>query len=147
MRPKRVVICVGADEDKLSSRVFLLQVHGYRVIRASDIDQAKVLLELEVAWGLGAHVLLLHLPLECVDAKIGEIRKVQPDLPIVITSDGCGYDRAHCADAYLPKGTWSPVELVERVRMFTSRKRGPKKKPVQSASQLASGLAREGRRA
>ena len=37
------------------------------------------------------------------------------------------FDRACHADAFLPKGACSPVELLERIRVMIARKRGPKK--------------------
>jgi hypothetical protein len=37
------------------------------------------------------------------------------------------FDRANRADAFLPKGACSPVEMLERIRMMVARKRGPKK--------------------
>jgi hypothetical protein len=37
------------------------------------------------------------------------------------------FDRANRADAFLPKGACSPVEMLERIRVMVARKRGPKK--------------------
>jgi len=37
------------------------------------------------------------------------------------------FDHTNRADAFLPKGCSSPIEMLERIRQMIARKRGPKK--------------------
>jgi two-component system, OmpR family, response regulator CpxR len=37
------------------------------------------------------------------------------------------FNRAYHADAFLPKGACSPVEMLERIRVMVARKRSPRK--------------------
>jgi DNA-binding response OmpR family regulator len=123
---------VGADEWKLSQRVFLLQTYGYKVLRAQSTAQALKQIELLAGspMGNGVGLLLLHLPLLDVESTLREARKIEPEIRSVITSEGSGVERDSLADAYLPRGCWSSAELLEKIRILTVRKTGPKKKPV-----------------
>jgi two-component system response regulator CpxR len=49
------------------------------------------------------------------------------------------FDHGNRADAFLPKGTSTPGEMLERIRVMIARKRGPKKsfRPVYGAPDAA----------
>jgi hypothetical protein len=47
---------------------------------------------------------------------------------MILTSDTVRPgERAHRADAFLAKGCCTPSELIERIRVMSARKRGPRK--------------------
>ena len=46
---------------------------------------------------------------------------------LIVSGTVTAHERALAADAFLPKGAASPVELLERIRVLVARKRGPKK--------------------
>jgi CheY-like chemotaxis protein len=50
------------------------------------------------------------------------------DLPVILFSHTVSsYDRASHANAFMPKGACSSLEMLERMHVLTIRKRGPKK--------------------
>jgi DNA-binding response OmpR family regulator len=55
-------------------------------------------------------------------------KQLHPCLPAMIISGTVNaFDRALHADVFLPKGAYSPAEMIERIRVLVARKRGPKK--------------------
>jgi hypothetical protein len=56
------------------------------------------------------------------------MKELAPEVPAILISGSVkAFDRANRADAFLPKGACSPVEMLERIRQMVARKRGPKK--------------------
>ncbi len=79
---------------------------------------------------------------------VHRMKDIAPDVPMMLLSGTVkAFDRACHADAFLPKGACSPVELLERVRVMIARKRGPKKVVARPAFDDAYGAAYAGRRA
>jgi DNA-binding response OmpR family regulator len=59
---------------------------------------------------------------------IRRMKELAPEVPAILISGSVkAFDRANRADAFLPKGACSPVEMLERIRVMVARKRGPKK--------------------
>lgn len=135
MRPKKTILCVDDNEQVLSVRSFMLETRGYRVIAATTPHQA---LEHIASAAPGAiDLLLCDLLMPCMDGNelVRRAKELHPGLPALITSGTVtAYDRAGRADAFLPKGASSPVELLERVRILVARKRGPKRTSLQKHS-------------
>jgi two-component system, OmpR family, response regulator CpxR len=131
MRPKKSILCVDDNEQILSVRTFLLQTRGYRVIAVSTPQEA---LEHIANSAPGSYDLLLcDLLMPGMDGNelVRLAKELQPSLPAMIVSGTVTtYDRAGRADVFLPKGTASPAELLERIRVLVARKRGPKKAVV-----------------
>jgi hypothetical protein len=51
-----------------------------------------------------------------------------PEVPTIILSGSVkNFERASSADAFLPKGACTPLEVLERIRVMIARKRGPRK--------------------
>src|SRR5271168_3435823 len=128
MRPKKSILCVDDNEQALSVRKFLLETRGYRVVAVESAQQALDLLMQSAA---GAFDLLLSdliMPQMDGNELVRRAKQVHPTLPAMIVSGTVSaFDRASCADVFLPKGACSPVEVLERVRVLVARKRGPKK--------------------
>ncbi|GAC1646295.1 MAG: hypothetical protein NVS9B15_04290 [Acidobacteriaceae bacterium] len=128
MRPKKTILCVDDNEQVLSVRSFMLETRGYRVIAASTPHQALEHIASSIPGSID--VLLCDLLMPCMDGNelVRRAKELHPSLPALITSGTVtSYDRAGRADAFLPKGASSPVELLERVRILVARKRGPKR--------------------
>jgi DNA-binding response OmpR family regulator len=59
---------------------------------------------------------------------VRRMKELAPEVPTILISGSVkAFDRANRADAFLPKGACSPVEILERIRLMVARKRGPKK--------------------
>jgi len=124
MRPKKTILCVDDNEQALSARKFMLETRGYRVVSASHSEQA-----IEVFQECAIDLVLSDLIMPRMDGNelIRRLKEHSPDVPMVLIS-GCvkAFDRANHADAFLPKGACSPLEILERIRSLMARKRGPK---------------------
>jgi two-component system response regulator CpxR len=125
MRPKKTILCVDDNEQALSVRKFLLETRGYRVLTAGSGERA---LELFREGGIDLVLSDLVMPYMDGNELVRRMKEMAPDVPTILLSGTVkAFDRANRADAFLPKGACSPVELLERVRIMVARKRGPKK--------------------
>jgi two-component system response regulator CpxR len=125
MRPKKIILCVDDNEQTLSVRKFLLETRGYRVHTAINGQDA-----IELFASMHFDLVLTDLGLPQMDGNqlIGRLKEISPEVPMILTSDLVrAGERAHRADAFLAKGCCSPADLVERIRVMSARKRGPRK--------------------
>ncbi len=128
MRPKKVILCVDDNEQTLSVRTFLLETRGYRVLNAATAAEALEILERTAQGTLDLLIADLLLPGMDGNELVRRAKQMHPALPALIVSGTVtSFDRALAADAFLPKGASSPVELLEKIRVLVARKRGPKK--------------------
>jgi CheY-like chemotaxis protein len=128
MRPKKVILCVDDNETALSVRTFLLETRGYRVITATNSQEALEILERTVPGTLDLLIADLLLPGMDGNELVRRAKQMHPMLPALIVSGTvAAYDRALAADYFLPKGASTAAELLERIRVLVARKRGPKK--------------------
>lgn len=128
MRPKKVILCVDDNEQALSVRTFLLETRGYRVINATNSQDALEILERTVPGTLDLLIADLLLPGMDGNELVRRAKQMHPTLPALIVSGTvASYERALAADAFLPKGAGTAAELLERIRVLVARKRGPKK--------------------
>ena len=132
MRPKKVILCVDDNETTLSVRTFLLETRGYRVITATTSKEALEILERSCTnGGPGSlDLLITDLLMPGMDGNdlVRRAKQMHPMLPALIVSGTvASFDRALAADAFLPKGASSAVELLDKIRVLVARKRGPKK--------------------
>jgi DNA-binding response OmpR family regulator len=125
MRPKKVVLLVGADEDLLSRTVFALETWGYRVIRALGQVGAREAIAHEPAGSL--HILLLQLPFPG-SGEIAREAREHSDLRILQVVCDATLGRDTAAEITMIKP--SQAEMRERVRILAQWPRGPKKMPV-----------------
>ena len=125
MRPKKTILCVDDNEQALSVRKFMLETRGYRVLTAVGSEEA-----LEMFREGGIDLVLSDLIMPYMDGNelIRRMKELAPEVPAILISGSVkAFDRANRADAFLPKGACSPVEMLERIRVMVARKRGPKK--------------------
>lgn len=131
MRPRKVILCVDDNEQTLSVRKFLLETRGYRVLTASSSHEALAVLGDSETGGIDLLLCDLLMPEMDGNELVRRARVVRPGVPtLMISGTVSQFDRGSAADAFLPKGACSPVELLERVRILVARKRGPKKAVV-----------------
>jgi two-component system, OmpR family, response regulator CpxR len=125
MRPKKTILCVDDNELSLSVCKFMLETRGYRVLTAVSGEQA---LELFREGGIDLVLSDLIMPYMDGNELVRRMKELAPEVPAILISGTVrAFDRAYHADAFLPKGACSPVEMLERVRVMVARKRGPKK--------------------
>lgn len=125
MRPRKVILCVDANEQSLAVRRFLLETRGYRVVTAGSAHEA---IELFRNGGVDMVVGDLLLPGMDGNEMVLRMKEIAPEVPMMLLSGTVkDFSRACHADAFLPKGACAPVELIERIRVMIARKRGPKK--------------------
>ena len=133
MRPRKTILCVDDNEQCLSVRKFMLETRGYKVLTALSGQQALEMYQLG-----GIDLVLSDLIMPGMDGNelIHRMKAIQSDVPMILMSGSVkAYERASHADAFLPKGACSPVEVLERIRVMIARKRGPKKSTPSDAQQ------------
>jgi two-component system response regulator CpxR len=125
MRPKKTILCIDDNEQALSVRQFMLETRGYRVLSATNPEEA---LELFAQGGVDLVLSDLVMPRMDGNELIRRMKEVSPEVPMVILSGIVKeFERANRADAFLPKGACTAAEILDRVRMLIARKRGPRR--------------------
>jgi DNA-binding response OmpR family regulator len=72
---------------------------------------------------------------------IEQIKVLSPHTPAILFSNRVRiYERETCADVFLPKGAYSPAEVLERIRHLLARKRGPRRIPAGQVAAPAAGV-------
>ncbi|HEX3437827.1 MAG TPA: response regulator [Pseudacidobacterium sp.] len=125
MRPRKVILCVDDNEQALSVRKFMLETRGYRVVTALSAEEG---LEIFRAGGIDLVLSDLIMPQMDGNEMVRRMKDIASDVPMILLSGTVkAFDRASYADAFLPKGACTPLEMLERIRIMIARKRGPKK--------------------
>ncbi len=138
MRPKKVILCVDDNEQDLSVRKFMLSTNNYRVLPALTGAEAVELFSTEAVDLVLADY---NMPKMNGAQLIERLKQLSSHVPMVLLADNQQLNGdAHRADAVLNKKNCTPQELLERIKIMSARKRGPRKgthrvQPV--ASQLA----------
>ncbi len=141
MRPRKTILMVEDNEQLLSIRKFLLETRGYRVLAAGSAAAALEHLEAALPGSIDLLISDLMLPQMDGNELVRRAKQLHPLLPTLLVSGTVtAFDRAAAADAFLPKGACTPVEMLDRIRILVARKRGPKKQ-VQPVSMPAEALA------
>jgi two-component system response regulator CpxR len=131
MRPRKTILCVEDNEQILSIRKFLLETRGYRVVSASCAADALEHIQASLPGSIDLLLTDLILPQMDGNELARRAKQHHPGLPVLLVSGTVtSFDRATSADAFLPKGACTPIELLDRIRILVARKRGPKKHPA-----------------
>ena len=128
MPTKKSILCVDDNEQSLSIRRVMLETRGYRVITAGGASAA-----LEAFRSGVIDLVLSDVVMPDIDGckLIRQIKAIHPQTPCILFSGKittCDYETP--ADVFLPKGTYAPAELLERIRLLLMRKRGPKRSAI-----------------
>jgi two-component system, OmpR family, response regulator CpxR len=125
MKPKRTVLCVDENEQSLSHRKIVLETRGYRVAAFSRGEDAW---QRFTEGGIDLVIADMSIPGLDGPQLIAKIKESSPSTPtILIASKVRIFEHDSQADVFLTKGMYSPADLLERVRLLLTRKRGPKR--------------------
>lgn len=125
MRPKKIILCVDDNEQELSVLSFMLATNGYRVFSANNGHDA-----IGIFAGTTVDLVLsdYFMPQMNGDQLVNRLKQIAGHVPMILLGDPQKMgDQMHGADAMLPKKTCSPQELLERIKIMSARKRGPRK--------------------
>lgn len=125
MRPKKIILCVDDNEQELSVLKFMLSTNGYRVVSATNGHEAIALFT-ENAVDL---VLVDHgMPQMNGTQVVQRLKLIAGHVPMILLGDPQKMSgEIHGADALLAKKNCTPQELLERIKVMSARKRGPRK--------------------
>ncbi len=127
MTPRRIILLVGHQEEQLGPRRFFLETRGFRVLTATTLrdalnavvrnDVRVAVVDLEFEEGNGVQLGL---------SLVTMLREWSADVrTVLVTRVDKGI--AHPAEALLFAGPQLNFELIERVRVLSGRKRGPRR--------------------
>lgn len=127
MRPKKRVLCIDSDEDDLGVLTFMLETNGYRALKAKCLSEAaSVLLK------NGAELMIVSAAIRIDDAitAVKILKGICPHTPLILLCHrGDLGNKFHVADMAIARNC-SSAELLERIKIITARKRGPRKEPL-----------------
>jgi two-component system, OmpR family, response regulator CpxR len=137
MRPKKVILCVDDNENDLSVLKFMLQTNGYRVLTATNGQEAIAVFASEHQIDL---VLTdTQMPQMSGRQLVERLKRMSAHVPMILLGDAqAAGGEIHVADAMLARRNCSSQELLERIKVMSARKRGPRKgaqRMVQVASE------------
>jgi CheY-like chemotaxis protein len=126
MRPKKVILCVDDNEQELSVLKFMLMTNGYRVLAASNGQEAIAVFATEPQIDL---VLAdTTMPQMNGGQLLERLKRMRGHVPMILLGDAqVANGELHVADAVLVKKNCSTQELLERIKAMSARKRGPRK--------------------
>jgi two-component system, OmpR family, response regulator CpxR len=137
MRPKKVILCVDDNEQELSVLKFMLATNGYRVFRPCTGQEAiGIFCRDPSGSGAGDYAM----PQMNGNQLVDRLKQIAPHIPMILLGDPQKMGgEMHSADALLAKKNCSPQELLERIKVMSARKRGPRKGTVrmQPSGELA----------
>lgn len=120
MRPKRVVLLVGEKESDLNLLSYVLTIRNYAVVAAASLQEVHFLLSKSTC-----DIMIIQSPMASTTELMKHAKKINPAIPIILLSASKQEPLNVYADAVLYKP--SSMELLERIRVMSARKRGPRK--------------------
>jgi CheY-like chemotaxis protein len=126
MRPKKIVLCVDDNEQDLSVLSFMLATNGYRVVSATNGQEA-----INLFGETAVDLVLADFAMPQMNGKqlVAQLKEIAPHVPMILLGDlrRMNPDPSYVADALLDKKNCLPQELLERIKLMSARKRGPRK--------------------
>jgi CheY-like chemotaxis protein len=132
MRPKKVILCVDDNEQELSVLKFMLATNGYRVVSACSGQEA-----IGIFAGTQVDLVLADygMPQMNGDQLVGRLKQIAPHIPMILLGEPQKMgSEIHAADALLAKKNCPAQELLERIKVMSARKRGPRKGSMRPAT-------------
>jgi len=132
MRPKKVILCVDDNEQELSVLTFMLATNGYKVVSARTGQEAiGIFAEMQVDLVLTDHAM----PQMNGGQLVARLKQIASHVPMIMLADPQKMGgELHAADALLAKKNCSSLELLERIKVMSARKRGPRKGTVRTTA-------------
>jgi len=126
MRPKKVILCVDDNEQELSVTKFMLETNGYRVLAAANGQEAIALFS--AAPQIDLVVADTTMPHMSGGQLVERLKRVKSYVPMMLLGDAQPASaEIHVADALVARKNCSTQELLERIKVMSARKRGPRK--------------------
>jgi two-component system response regulator CpxR len=125
MRPKKVILCVNHSEQELSVLKFMLSTNGYRVLAATSGQEA-----ISIFSGAQVDLVLSDATMPQMSGRqlVERLKRIASHVPMILLGDPQAMNgEIHLADALLAKKTCTSQELLERIKVMSARKRGPRK--------------------
>ena len=138
MRPKKVIFCVDDNEQELSVLKFMLATNGYRVLAAANGQEAIAVFS--AAPQIDLVLADTTMPQMSGGQLVERLKRLRSHVPMVLLGDAQAVNaEMHVADAVLARKNCSTQELLERIKVMSARKRGPRKgaQRVMTANELA----------
>ena len=109
----------------------MLATNGYRVVSASTGQEAiGIFAEIQVDLVLADFAM----PQMNGNQLVDRLKQIAPHIPMILMGDPQRMaGEMHAADALLAKKNCSAQELLERIKVMSARKRGPRKGSVRMA--------------
>jgi two-component system, OmpR family, response regulator CpxR len=125
MRPKKVILCVDDSEQDLSVLKFMLSTNGYRVLSASTGQEALGIFQENL---IDLVLVDYAMPQMNGDQLVSKLKQIAAHVPMMLLGDPQKMNgQIHAADVLVAKKTCSAQELLERIKVMSARKRGPRK--------------------
>jgi two-component system, OmpR family, response regulator CpxR len=126
MRPKKVILCVDDNEQELSVLKFMLKTNGYRVLTATNGQEATAIFASTPQIDL---VLTDHqMPHMSGSQLVERLKRMAGHVPMILVGDTpVVSSEIHVADAALSRKNCSTMELLDLIKRMSTRKRGPRK--------------------
>jgi len=135
MRPKKIILCVNDNEQELSVMSFMLSTNGYRVVPATNGQDA-----IEIYSGMQVDLVLADYAMPQMNGAqlVSKLKQIASHVPMILLGDPQTVGgQIHLADALLAKKQLSPQELLERIKIMSARKRGPRKGTLRQTAPVA----------
>jgi two-component system, OmpR family, response regulator CpxR len=125
MRPKKIILCVDDSEQELSVLKGRLATNGYRALAATNAQEA-----IGILTSLPVDLALVGFTVQPSHGKplVERIKRMAVHVPVILLGDPVAHGaEIHAADAFLARKSCSAQQLLERVKVMSARKRGPRK--------------------
>ncbi|MGC9157530.1 MAG: response regulator [Terracidiphilus sp.] len=125
MRPKKIILCIDDNEQDLSVLKFMLATNGYRVVAATSGQQAiGIFADTPVDLVLADYAMPQMNGAQLVE----RLKQIAAHVPMILLGDPLKMNgEIHIADALLPKKNCTAQDLLERIKVMSARKRGPRR--------------------
>jgi two-component system, OmpR family, response regulator CpxR len=139
MRPKKVILCVVSNEQELSIFNFMLRTKGYKVVAATNYQEAIA------AFSSVPQVDLVladsQLPQMSGTQLLDRLKRMAGHVPAILLGDvPAGSNEIHSSEALIVRKSCPIQDLLVRVKEMSARKRGPRKgaqRTAHAAEELA----------
>ena len=110
---------------------FMLATNGYRVVPATSGQEA-----IGIFAGMQVDLVLADFAMPQMNGQqlVNRLKQIAGHVPMILLGDPQAMSGTiHAADALLAKKNCSPQELLERIKIMSARKRGPRKGALRQA--------------
>ena len=127
MTVKKTILCVD-DEQNLSIHKLTLETRGYRVRTCNTAAEA---LSIVARCTVDLVLSNVDLPDASSPELVRRIKARSADVPVVLLSSHMRVFHTDApVDLLLRKGTYAQAELLERIRLLLTKRRGPRRTPA-----------------